>query len=345
MMRKRSYAGIDWFRPAAATAVVAIHTSPFADGSPLLDAVLTYGLGRVAVPFFLMVSGYFVLSPCLLSDDSDGGRYRRYLRKTAVLYGLSALLYVPVIWYAGQFPKTAGELFRMVLFDGTFYHLWYFPAVLLGCSLTVPLVRRVGMRAALVVCAALYLIGLFGDSYYGLAKRIPLLKMFYGAVFSVSSYTRNGVFYAPLFLMLGVQLGKAGVLIRRRTAVLGFSVWTALMLMESAVTFVYGLQRHNSMYLSLPFVMTFLFSLLLGFGGQTPGWLRNGTLYVYILHPLAIVVVRFVSGLTGARALFVDNSLAHFLAVCALSAAMAASLILCERWWSLCVRRGGRGLK
>ena len=51
---------LDWFRLAAAVLVVCIHTSPLESFAPLWDFWLTRVLARVAVPFFLMVSGHFL---------------------------------------------------------------------------------------------------------------------------------------------------------------------------------------------------------------------------------------------------------------------------------------------
>ena len=48
---------LDRFRLAAAVLVAAIHTSPLTTYTALGDFYLTRVLGRVAVPFFLMVSG------------------------------------------------------------------------------------------------------------------------------------------------------------------------------------------------------------------------------------------------------------------------------------------------
>lgn len=61
--KPREYAGIDFFRIFAAVLVIAIHTAPFSVISGDLDFLLTYCLGRIAVPFFLMTTGYFVLGP------------------------------------------------------------------------------------------------------------------------------------------------------------------------------------------------------------------------------------------------------------------------------------------
>lgn len=67
MREVRLAAGIDYFRMAAAFMVIAIHIAPFADWSEEADFLLTYCLGRVAVPFFFMTTGYFVLAPYVKS--------------------------------------------------------------------------------------------------------------------------------------------------------------------------------------------------------------------------------------------------------------------------------------
>ena len=126
----------------------------------------------------------------------------RFLKKTVLLYGIAILLYLPVNIYAGHFQGAGiGELIRKVLFDGTFYRLWYLPAVLLG----VPLVCWAGSRLPFRIlggsCLLLYLIGLFGDSYYGFIANSPIAS-FYDVLFHVFSYTRNGLFYVPIFLVI-----------------------------------------------------------------------------------------------------------------------------------------------
>lgn len=70
---------------------------------------------------------------------------------------------------------------RKLLVDGTFYHLWYFPATILGIVIARWL-SRLGLRVALPVAALLYLIGLGGDSYYGLVSQIPLLRTLYDGI-------------------------------------------------------------------------------------------------------------------------------------------------------------------
>ena len=322
MGSKTQYGRVDWFRLAAALMVVAIHTAPFSMlENSRLDAVLTYGLCRVAVPFFLMTTGYFVLAPCVKSGWRDR-RYVRFLKKTMIFYGSAVLLYVPVMWYAGKLPASPGELLKMLVFDGTFYHLWYFPALLLGCMAAAGLRKGFGLYGALVACGALYLAGLLGDSYYGLIPDGSFLQNIYEGLFQISSYTRNGIFYAPLFLLIGAAFGEKRLWCSRAVRYPGLILSLLLVLLESCVTDVYNLQRHSSMYLALPAVMYFLYQILLEGTGNAPRFLRKGTAFLYVIHPIGIILVRGAAGMLGMEKILVENSLIHYVAVSAVSLAM-----------------------
>ena len=218
MTARRGYPAVDRFRVAAALLVVCIHTAPLASFSAAADFALKT-LARLAVPFFFTATGFFLLGelvrPGLRSRTLSPG-VRRFLKKTGVLYAACTVLYLPVTLYAGNFPveNVLGELVRDAVLDGTFYHLWYLPAALLGVLVVCGLLRFLRPGAAAGVCGALYLAGLLGDSWYGLAKQLPALKEGYDALFGVMDYTRNGLFFAPAFLMLGALL--AGFPARRR---------------------------------------------------------------------------------------------------------------------------------
>ena len=311
---KEKRASVDMFRLLAALFVVMIHTSPLTSFSAEADFWLTRVLARVAVPFFLMVSGFF-----LVRGNWRGTR--TFLKKTALLYAISILLYLPLNLYAGNLGDGVTGMLKNLFFDGTFYHLWYFPAVLLGV-LVARALSKLGLRVALPIACLLYLVGLGGDSYYGLVSAFPGMERFYSALFAVSSYTRNGLFMAPLFLLLGA----AGRQWKASVSWAGFMISLAAMSGEAFLLHGMGVQRHDSMYLLLPVCMLFLFSLLLSADGGENRMARKVSMLVYILHPWCIVLVRGAAKVAGLEALFVENSLVHFLAVAALSFGAAAVL-------------------
>ena len=308
MSRERYDTGIDWLRLAAAILVIAIHTSPLADFNETGDFILTRVLARIAVPFFFITSGYFLLSRY---HDSDR-KLRHFLKKTGWIYGASILLYLPLNFRNGYFSQSQllPELLKDLIFDGTMYHLWYLPASMLGMLIAWKLVEKLDFSKGLVMALLLYLVGLFGDSYYVVVEKLPLLKAFYDRLFELFDYTRNGLFFAPVFLILGGFIADERRKLSSVEAGVGFLISLGLLLAEALILHRHGFQRHDSMYVFLLPAMYFLFHLILLWKGRRIPLLRPASLVVYLIHPLVIAAVwRFSS----------QNSLFHFGLVCLLS--------------------------
>lgn len=354
MNKRKDYGGIDIFRVIAAFLVVGIHTAPFEELSTAADRLITYGIGRVGVPFFLMVTGYFVLSAC----DRNGGQRQRhklvkYLSRTLRSYLAVTLLYLPVAAYAGNLPKGIGEWLRGFCMDGLFYHLWYFPAVIIGSMITALCLWYLPTAAGGILVFILYVIGLLGDSCYGLAAGIAPVRGFYELLFHISSYTRNGFLFAPLFLWMGAMMGRMDAQqtgqeetdrqeetdgqkkegwFRRlwsRLSLYPAASWglcaasLLLMLAEGWTTWKLDWQRHDSMYLFLVPVMFFLMKGLLMIRSHAPGFLRPASMWIYLLHPLCIVGIRGVSKALHIQQVIVDNQLIFYVAVCMTAAGAA----------------------
>lgn len=329
-IRELNYGAIDNFRLAAALLIVAIHTAPLSVFSKTADFLVTYCLGRVAVPFFLMVTGFFVLAPYQKAVGRGMERERaawqkagKFLRKTAGLYGISTLLYLPAKAYAKQWGGSIGGWLKEIFFDGTFYHLWYLPAVLLGCLLLIIMMHVSSPLAISLVTFLLYVVGTAGDSYYLLVSKVPALKALYEGMFTISSYTRNGIFFAPIFLWMGVLIANGRLELATRKAAIGFLISMAGMLAEGFLTFAMEWQKHNSMYLMLIPAMFFLFELLLSVETASFGLVRDLSMCVYIIHPICIILVRGVAGAVNMEGLMVKQTLAHYLLVCISSLALS----------------------
>lgn len=316
-------------RLAAAFLVVAIHISPFADRSAAADFLLTRVVARLAVPFFFMASGYFTLS----RYDTNGERLRRFLQKTAALYAAGIALYLPLSVYGGYFSGSIPDLFRKIVFDGTMYHLWYLPAAMLGMLIARHLMRRLDYPAALAVAAALYLVGLFGDSYYGLAANVPVLGSLYDVLFTAFSYTRNGLFFAPIFLLLGGALAEKKRTISLPAASAGLAVSMLFMTAEALLLRRYDVPRHDSMTIFLLPSSWFLFQILLCFKGRRVRGLRTASMLIYLVHPMMIVLVRGLAKALHLQKLLVEDHLVFYLLVCVLSAAFGfGAAVIRERF-------------
>lgn len=328
MTKNESYSGIDYFRFIAALLIVAIHTSPLSSFSETGNFIFTRIVSRVAVPFFFMTSGFFLISRYTCNAE----KLEAFIKKTTLIYGVAILLYIPINVYNGYFKmdNLLPNIIKDIVFDGTLYHLWYLPASIIGAAIAWYLVKKLNYSKALMVASVLYLIGLFGDSYYGITEKISCLNSLYTYIFQVTDYTRNGIFFAPIFFILGGFIADNRPQITFGKSFLGFAISLALMLGEAMILHHFDLQRHDSMYVFLLPCMYFLFIVILHFKGKRLVSLRTASLIIYIIHPMMIVVIRLFSKLLHIQKLFVENSIVHYFAVCLTS--VVFSVVLTAMW-------------
>lgn len=325
------YGGLDLFRIPAALLVVAVHTGPLLTVSSQANYLITDILARLAVPFFLAVSGFF-LAPGMKKGWQG---LWRFCCKVLLLYGISILVYLPLMVRNGYLSGcTPLSLAADLVFNGPFYHLWYFPAAVLGAVIVFLLLQRLGEWGALSVCLLLYLVGLLGDSYYGLSAALPPLNAFYNLLFSCFDYTRNGLFLSPIFLLLGVLLREHSprLIASQYGALLCGGL--ALLVAEGELVAQLGLPRHDSMYLALPLCIWPLMWLLCCVKLKSFPVLRTASTAVYVLHPLCIVAVRGGAkalGILSQDGFLLGSSLLHYLAVAAVSLLAALPFALWRR--------------
>lgn len=327
MKDNRQLGGLDYFRLFAAFLVIAIHTSPLSSFSSSADFIFTRILARMAVPFFLMVTSYFLLPQYLFEHTKDFRPLLMFIKKTLLLYVAAIVIYLPVNFYAGQLHgANIFNFFRMLVFDGTLYHLWYLPASIIGVLLIILMSRKLPFRAIVGTALVLYGFGLLGDSYFGFLSNSDLLREIYEAMFRVFSYTRNGIFYAPVFLVMGAGMKKIQRGRKKTTIMLGFVLSVLLMICEGLTLNHLDVQRHDSMYICLLPCMYFLFQIVLSVKKSPVKPLRTISTWIYIIHPLFIVLVRGAAKFTHLESIFIENSIAHYIAVSLLSCSFAVFL-------------------
>ncbi len=317
MSSRKGYIGIDYFKFVAAFLVIAIHTSPLATFTENGDFILTRIIARVAVPFYFMTSGFFLISRYAYNTD----KLKVFLKKMAVIYGISICIYIPLNTYNHYFSMEhlLPNLIKDIFFDGTVYHLWYLPATMFGAIIAWFLVRKVGFYKALGITILLYVIGVFGDSYYGVICNISTIQRIYNHMFELFDYTRNGIFFAPVFFVMGGMIADKADRISKKISMVGLGIFIMLMFFEGMGLHTLDLQRHDSMYFALLPCMYFLFNLLIQLKGQRKEMLRTMALIIYIMHPMIIVAVRLVAKILRSQTFLVENSLIHYLAVCIVS--------------------------
>ena len=255
--------------------VIAIHTSPLTEISKDAELILTGIIARTAVPFFFAVSGYF-------ADLSSTRGLKKLTAKTAVIYAAATALYLPF----GTYYATMKSL----LFDGTYFHLWYFPASITGAVIVYEL-KKLPLPAAFSIAAALYITGLFGDSYYNFVAGIEPLSKLYSVFSKAFEYTRNGIFMAPIFMLYGNALSGRPP-IKRVFAASGLAVSAALFTAERFLLRGITSAPHDNMFIFLVPSTFFLLRLLTSFKARPRPFFRTLSMWIYIIHP---IIIHYVS--------------------------------------------------
>ncbi len=333
MNEKISFGQIDLFKFIASLLVITIHTDPLSTYSESGNFILTRIIARLAVPFFFISAGYLLSIQLIKNKKYNNKIIFRYIKKILNIYIISILIYIPLNIYNGYFSKNISveEVLKDLLFNGTLYHLWYLPALIIGIIIVYLLVNNFSFKISFIVTLALYIIGIFGDSYFGIIENINSIDIFYRHLFEVFDYTRNGIFFAPIFIILGFKLSKLYNLDKKDMSCNNdlklFILFFTIFAIEATLLKINNIPKHDSMTIFLVPSVYFMFKLCLNFKNKNMKNLRNLSLYIYIIHPMMIVVVRLIGKLTRGSDVIVNNSVINYLLVVVLSIFISALVI------------------
>lgn len=301
---------IDVCRFIATLMVVAIHIYPLSSFSENVDYMFTRVLFRIAVPLFLMITGYYILPKSL--DEKN--IIKNYTLKIVKLYLISMLIFLPINIYNGYFKQFDIILIiKDIFLNGTFYHLWYFPSLILGLWIIYLLLRKLNIKVTGLIVIIMYFIGMFGDNYFGIIKDIDVFNDLYSFIFNIFDYTRNGLFYTPIFIYIGYVISIKSIDIDYKKSIILFILNLILLMIEGALLYFNRIPRHSSMYIFLIPLSFLIFNLIVNKSSGSNKDLRNISSWIYILHPLFIVVLHFISNKIHFN-LF-NNSLVNYVLV------------------------------
>lgn len=295
LIDKRNYT-LEVFKLIAAFFVIAIHTQTTGriDGfNPGSFSFITDIVARFAVPFYFMVSGYFI-------DFSNRPKLMRRLAAILVLYAVWSVLFITIraVFHFGypDFFFTQNETLNSALnigyktiFYGWERHLWFFTGYIIA-ALTIMLLAH-NTRLIFILAFALYVIGLSGQEFRhiypqnfvdGISSFPQWLKQ--------TQLTRNGIF-------LGIPCMAVGFLLRKHPFWKRIPTVATLLLIPIAflLQYIEGIKayKYNQGEISDYYTATIIVAALILISGlQLPG--RKSLLSsagklstgVYLLHPL-----------------------------------------------------------
>ena len=250
-MGNKRNALIDMTRVAAAVGIVLCHVDLTGYGLP--GTLLGQFLGaRFSLMFFLAVIGFYV-------EKSDQAGEKTILKRVSNLlriYGLWSCVYLAFSFVMlvliqkmplGQFLISRVKGF---LFTGSYYHFWFYPAVIYTLLIIGVVKKVLGPRARVVLmplAVALYVVGLLGTGYLPLGQQIPGLL----ALYELENF--EALMHLFLLGFPAVIFGMAAANQNRRCPGLVVLIAAALYVAESMVLcFVLGWYENPQIMMTTP---------------------------------------------------------------------------------------------
>lgn len=308
--KQLQYQNLDLFRFLSSIIIIVLHARPFFTVSYEIDMAINNIIGRICVPFFFFISGYFAAK----QEQKKPDYIRSYIRSMIPVYLLWSAVYLPwsLSLAAPYIQQVSGLLCTIglptaiqnllllllvplavivaLLYSGVYYHLWYFPALLLSMLVLRWWKRKYSLRGLLTVSFVLLLFGAT-ETYYGFCGQFfqSLLHYYYAFFFT----TRNFLFFALFYVTLGYWMGKQE---QPASSLCFLKLLLSIAALVGEGMLLQTTQRLDSNILlaCVPLVY-YLFSCLLYTNIHVPQLseipFRAISKYYYLVHPLMILFV------------------------------------------------------
>lgn len=200
-----NYKMVDVIKYIAAIMVICIHCSQIFP-QEYVDYFIKNIVCRIAVPFFFISSAYFIRKGSYDKENYVKG----YLKTLTKSYLLWSLVFIPIgLDWIYQNLNIAGNLLPIafilgLIHVGTYYHLWYIPAMIFSVFIVDKLLKRISYKTLFCISILLYLFGSL-ETYYGFIS-LGMFKDFFDTLITVIFTTRSGLFYGMIFVVIGFYI-------------------------------------------------------------------------------------------------------------------------------------------
>lgn len=271
---KTEFIAVDFFRLLFALGIVALHLELMHDINKTLNYFIVQVLTRLGVPFFFLVSGFFLQKKICKSQ-----KVKEYVVRLLQLYIIYTILYLPQIIY-GYIKQDGSPIQNLLSFIMTFFfigsykQLWYFVGLIVATILFYWLKNKTKLndRYIAVIVLILYVIGTIGNAYiqplkeyldtFAQPNKKYLLLWFYFKVFET---TRNGIFFGLPYVFFGYLIAKNKQKINRKNYLLPAIASFLLMTGEAFIAHeMFGAARNDMLFFLFPTsIFIFLFIIFI----------------------------------------------------------------------------------
>lgn len=309
----KRYDAINILRIVCAYLVVVIHLMAFQSLGDRATYVTSDFICRISVPFFFITSGYFFY----LKVNKEG-YLKKYVMKLIKIYVIATIVYlivfIPFIPFMYQMFVEGGIGFTLKLFliNSISGAMWYFPALIISICVVYLFLKKDLVKPLIVTSIILLLIGLMGDSYYGLIKDTPFIHIINGYNF-IFDNTRNGITFGVPFITIGVLINKYKINEKVKKPLIFLTSFFIIYGLEVYFLIHNGIAQDYNIYFSEALVVPIIFIIALNskvkISDKASSYMREMSVWIYVFHSLIPTILYFCR-------IEILNSIARYLVVC-----------------------------
>lgn len=314
------YGMVDLLRLVFAIGVMMIHTRAFESISKDLWMATSMGICRLAVPFFFIVSGYFLYKR-IQSPKEPKTTLKRLLILYFVWVLIESIMLFPIVLSILKLPLIM-IIIRFLLI-GVTGSLWYIASLIITIFIIAPLLKKDKILPLLIIGVILFLFGACADTYYGLFAKTTLGPVIngYNAIFILPQV---GIVESMLFVSLGALIGKYNLNKRVKNSGLLSIIFIIILLLETFILNKSGIAKDANLYLSsiiaAPFIFIWAINYNINISKRISMLCREYSVGLYCSHQIILLALgAFVPMLFA-------NTLIRFILTLCISALIIAIL-------------------
>lgn len=250
--------------------IVGLHGQILSDCSYSLHYFFTQGLSRIAVPLFLIISGFYFY------EIKSTEKFISWTRRLFILYLLWMIIYSP-FWFSPTF-----KILRPITFG--YFHLWYLISSVIAFGV-VWAIRDVSLRiklGMLILCATSGLVLQYYFNYFALE---PAYESGYFIKYYVYTY-RNSFFFSMPFILIGALIDQYELYRLNLRGLLAAGI--VLFVVEVSFNYRFCAKEFDllvSLYLVCPLVFIFIKNTTFNSDSKALVLLSSG---IYLTHVLIL---------------------------------------------------------
>lgn len=257
---------LDIFKLLLSFFVVGLHIRLFEDINANLSFFFNQGVFRIAVPMFLVISGYY------FERIQNISMYKKWIKRILILYLFWMTFYFPV-WITPNFNMVIVNIFK------GFFHLWYIIGIAY-CSFILFIIRNWKIKNLLGLMYIIYFLGVALQYLHS-----------YDHIYLPNYVYRNFIFFCLPFFISGFIIKKMENKSQRKILI-GLVFSLLLFFSEVILNSIYAGNQIFDLLFSFIILCPFLFIVVNKI--ETVSNTKSISLVsssVYFIHPMIFILL------------------------------------------------------